>query len=106
MKTWLDKICTVLEKPKYKNTKYCWVDFNSRTNHIRSCCALGELFLRAKGKPREARSYTISNILEQTYKVPSRYVEMVFDKINRANINKKSKQTIAKQIRKDFEELQ
>jgi len=106
MKTWLDKICTVLENPKYKNTSYCWVDVNYRTNNIRSCCALGELFLRAKGKPKEARSYTISNILEQTYKVPSRYVEMVFDRINKANINKKSKQTIAKLIRKDFEELQ
>jgi len=102
MKTWLDKICSVLETPKYKNTKYCWVDINYKTNKITSCCALGELFLRAKGKSREARSFSITKILQDTYKVPSEYVNTVFETINKSNIAGLTKRSIAKFIKQEF----
>jgi len=102
MKTWLDKICSVLENPKYKNTSHDWVDINPLTNEIRSCCALGELFLRAKGKPKYATSNNILQALKNTYKVPWEYQNMLFHTINRSNVCGYTKRQIAKIIKREF----
>jgi len=100
---WLDKICKVLANPKYKNTPDSWVVKNKKGTPI-IACALGELLLQSPTKKwnSELTSHTIRRCLVGSYKVPTEKVDRLFTYINGWNSCGKSKQTIAKLLKKQY----
>jgi len=104
MKVWLSKICRVLQKPKYENSTLTWVGWDSKDN-VTTCCALGELCVRAKCKPSRISSSVIFDTLMKKYKVPRNLVNTVFGKINHLNIAGFSKEDIARSLKKEYGRL-
>ena len=100
---WLTKICKVLENPKYRNMRVSWTSQNQKGKFI-AACALGELLLTSKCKKQyhETTGDTIRRSLTSYYKVPERLMEQIFVKINDLNANGKTKQQIAKILKKEY----
>ena len=100
---WIDKICKVLEKPKYKNTSQSYVV--KKGNTVVETCALGELVLRGRCKKEhtyERMATWIKRCLLHKYNVPEDQVDEVFNKINNFNICGQTKRQIAKLLVQEY----
>lgn len=102
MKVWLTKICRVLQTPHYRNATEAYVHYSYKREEVTSCCALGELFLRANGDPTRAYNYSIIEVLKEKYRVPLKYVNEVFKIINTLNISGKPKERIAGLLKRKY----
>lgn len=99
---WLEKICNVLENPKYKNIRDTYV--SERNGKTVSACALGELLLQSPTKRNafETNGDAVRRSLKNYYRVLEAIRSDVHIKINTWNYDKKSKGQIARLLKKEY----